>query len=101
MFLATFGMSRFWQPCNMLFFLEKSLQYPGVFFTITSVLAFGLLDFKFNLYSNHRQILAFFKIKNDGVYLVCGGPGKPKNIFFLNSRSRIHALAELCSSRVQ
>jgi hypothetical protein len=35
------------------------------------------------VYINHRQILAFFNIKNDGVYLVCGGPGKPQIFFFL------------------
>jgi hypothetical protein len=31
--------------------------------------------------NNHRQILAFLDIKNDGVHLVCGGLGSPKNIF--------------------
>jgi hypothetical protein len=42
----------------------------------------------------------FLYIKNERAYLVGGGPGKLKNIF-LNSRSKIHALAELFSSRVR
>jgi hypothetical protein len=52
------------------------------------------------LYISQRQILAFFYIKNDVVNLVCGGPGKPKNIKILK-KSRIPALTELCSSRVR
>jgi hypothetical protein len=53
------------------------------------------------LHINHRQILAFLDIKNNGADLFAMGLGSTKIFLKINSMSRIHALKQLCSGRVR
>jgi hypothetical protein len=55
----------------------------------------GLDTGQHELSNNHRIILAFFDIKDDGADLVCYGPGAQKSNFKKDSNSRSHALRQL------